>query len=95
LLLTQKMSKAERAAALAALKAAKSGGAKLSHTVKDDDVGLYRDVTEDEYRSLVAKRREGDDFVEDDSACVKMIGCLARAHALLAVFICRWSWIRG
>ena len=61
-------SKQARAAALAALKAAKSGKSKLSHLVKEEDAELYRDVSEEEYRALVAKRREGDDFVEDDSA---------------------------
>jgi hypothetical protein len=66
------MSRQQRAAALAALKAAKSG-VKLSHIVKDEeDTGLYRDVTEEEYRDLVAKRRQGDDFVEDDSAYSKL-----------------------
>ena len=60
-------SKTGRAAALAALKAAKSGKSKLSHLVKDDDAEMYRDVTEEEYKAIVAKRREGDDFVEDDS----------------------------
>ena len=59
--------KQARAAALAALKAAKSGKSRLSHLVKDEDDDMYRDVTEEEYRALVTKRREGDDFVEDDS----------------------------
>ncbi len=61
------MSKQQRAAALAALKSAKQSGTKLSHSMKDEE-GLYREVSEEEYRELVQKRRGGDDFVEDDSA---------------------------
>eukprot|EP00908_Phaeocystis_cordata_P009044 Transcript_19770.p2 GENE.Transcript_19770~~Transcript_19770.p2 ORF type:complete len:80 (+),score=29.13 Transcript_19770:51-290(+) len=55
-------------AALAQLKALKTGEAKRSDQFQLKEEGdVYEDVDEDTYQEMLKKRRE-DDFIEDDGA---------------------------
>ncbi|KAF7289426.1 DNA polymerase [Mycena chlorophos] len=49
---------------LAEYKRAREGGGRLKKD--DEDVGLYDEVTEEQYRRIVGARLQRDDFVEDD-----------------------------
>ncbi|KAK0558719.1 DNA-directed DNA polymerase alpha catalytic subunit pol1 [Tilletia horrida] len=59
-------SKAKRLNALAALKAARSGGPAPKKDDSDSDNDIYDEVTEEEYKSIVRGRMMQDDFIEDD-----------------------------
>jgi DNA polymerase alpha subunit A len=61
-------SRAVRLAELAELTAIKKGhGSALDALNFDDDVDVYDNVDDDEYKTLVRKRLDRDDFVVDDN----------------------------
>ncbi|PKI84075.1 DNA-directed DNA polymerase [Malassezia vespertilionis] len=57
--------RAQRLDALAALKAARSGGVRVHHSTRDEDA-IYDEVSEQAYQSIVRGRMMDDDFIEDD-----------------------------
>jgi DNA polymerase alpha subunit A len=59
---------ASRAARLAELKAIKdTGGSALDAFNFEDDVDVYDNVDDDQYKDIVRKRLDRDDFVVDDN----------------------------
>ena len=58
-----------RSSALEAMRAAREGGdeARDSRWDMPDEQDVYDEVNEDDYRSMVEKRREREDFVVDDN----------------------------
>ncbi|KIK69524.1 hypothetical protein GYMLUDRAFT_151355 [Collybiopsis luxurians FD-317 M1] len=56
--------KSDKLAALAALKRAREGGRR--EYKEEDDVAIYDEVSEDQYKKIVKGRLQRDDFVEDD-----------------------------
>lgn len=59
---------APRAAALAALKAKRSSGkSRLDDFEIEEDNALYDEVDDEDYKSIVRKRLDQDDFVVDDN----------------------------
>lgn len=59
-------SRAKRLDALAALKAARTGGTRVHPAMETDDTDIYDEVSEQTYQSIVRRRMVEDDFIEDD-----------------------------
>lgn len=65
-------SRAQKAAALKALKDRRAGLVVSSRTDEyevQQEEDVYETMEEDEYRKLVERRREREDFVVDDGTC--------------------------
>ena len=77
------MPRSTKSKALAELRARRNGLSAVSRTeeyeVKEDDV--YEKVDESEYKELVQRRREREDFVVDDGKSTK-----GPVHSLLSLF---------
>ena len=61
-----KKKKAQKLSALEQLRLAREGGSRNEQFVEEDEEDIYDVVAEEDYRDLVKKRQEREDFVVDD-----------------------------
>jgi hypothetical protein len=62
--------RSQKAAALRALKEARNRGSSRTEEYEVKDEGdVYDVIEEDDYRELVEKRRQREDFIVDDGVC--------------------------
>lgn len=70
--------RSQKAAALRALKEARNRGSSRTEEYEVKDEGdVYDVIEEDDYRELVEKRRQREDFIVDDGECQNAPPCLS------------------